>query len=133
MKILKIVQTILLVVLGIMSVFLTLSIIFDLFGIRQKQGNYILFIVYTNLICGLLFLYAAYHLWKNIKKSIYILEFTTLFLILAFIALKIYIYQGGIFEERTPKAMTFRIIFSIVMAATAWFIRRKETEVSTTS
>ncbi len=130
MKFLKIVQTILLLVLGALSVFLTLSILFNLFGIRQKQGNYVLFIVYTNLICGLLFLYAAYNLWKHIQRSVYALAFTTLLLILAFIALKIYIHQGGIYEVRTPKAMTFRTVFSAVMTAIALFIRRKETGVS---
>ncbi|HNO55047.1 MAG TPA: hypothetical protein PKI85_08045, partial [Chitinophagaceae bacterium] len=69
MKALKIVQTVLLSFFGLVTVFMASSVIFDLFGIREKEGNYVLFIVYTNLICGILYLLAAYTTWTKPKLS----------------------------------------------------------------
>jgi hypothetical protein len=36
------------------------SVIFDLFGIREKEGNYVLFIVLANFIAGFFYLLSAY-------------------------------------------------------------------------
>ena len=101
MKILKIIQSLLLTGFGALSVFMTLSIIFDWFGIREKEENYVLFIVYTNLVCGLIYLYAAYINWKKQQNSFYVLALATGILIVAFVALQVYASNGGIHEAKT--------------------------------
>lgn len=132
MRVLKIIQSLLLTGFGAMSVFMTFSVIFDLFGIREKEGNYVLFIVYTNLVCGLLYLYSAYSNWSNQKISLYLLTVATVILITAFIALKVFANNGGVHEEKTINAMMFRIVFTAFMATISYLIFKKSNQLKTT-
>lgn len=124
-KALKIIQSLLLTGFGAISVFMTLSVIFDWFGIREKEGNYVLFIVYANLICGFIYLYAAYINWKKQPYSLYSLAIATIILIVAFIALQVYAYNGGIHEVKTIKAMLFRVVFTTFMTVISFFVLKK--------
>lgn len=126
MKKLKLIHTFLLSLIGVVSVFMTLSVIFDLLGIRAREGNYVLFIVYANLVCGIIYLYAAISNWKNLTNSFYSLALASLILIVAFIAFGVYISNGGIHEVKTIKAMTFRTVFTLIMAALSYMMLRKE-------
>ncbi len=115
MKVLKVIQTFLLGLIGSMSLFMTLSIIFDLFGVREKEGNYMLFIVYANLICSVLYLLAALMSWIKPKISLIALLFACLILIVAFVELFVHIKKGGVYEQRTIYAMAFRTSFTLLM------------------
>lgn len=125
MKALKIIQTILLSFFGLVTVFMASSVIFNLFGIREKEGNYVLFIVYTNLVCGILYLLAAYTTWTTPKLSFTSLVVSLALLIVAFIAFQFYIYNGGIHEAKTIKAMVFRIVFTAIMTGIGWLSIKK--------
>ncbi|MFN8266382.1 MAG: hypothetical protein U0T31_00095 [Chitinophagales bacterium] len=125
MKALKIIQTILLSFFGLVTVFMASSVIFNLFGIREKEGNYVLFIVYTNLVCGILYLLAAYTTWTTPKLSFTSLVVSLALLIVAFIAFQFYIYNGGIHEAKTIKAMLFRIVFTTIMTGIGWLSIKK--------
>lgn len=124
-NIIKYIIIIVLTGFGALSVFLTLSIIFDLFGIREKEGNYVPFIVYTNLVCGILYLMAAFQNWKEKKSSVYLLSIATIILIAAYSALLVYVNQGGIHEAKTLSAMLFRIVFTAVLAGLSFLLIRK--------
>jgi len=124
-NIIKYIIIIVLTGFGALSVFLTLSIIFDLFGIREKEGNYVPFIVYTNLVCGILYLMAAFQNWKEKKSSVYLLSIATIILIAAYSALLVYANQGGIHEAKTLDAMLFRIVFTAVLAGLSFLLIRK--------
>ena len=124
-KLIKHTASSLLIVFGAISIFLTLSVILDLFGIRAKEGNYVPFIVYTNLICGILYLIAAFQNWKERKTSFYLLSLATIVLIFAYIALLIYIANGGVHEAKTPNAMLFRIIFTTVLAGLSYYVNQR--------
>ena len=54
----KIVLTILLL-LGLLTLFLSSSIIFDLFEIREMEGNYVGFVVWANFISAILYIITA--------------------------------------------------------------------------
>jgi hypothetical protein len=123
---LKITHTILLILIGAISVFMTLSIIFDVFGIREKEGNYVMFIVVANLICGVLYLFAAINNWINLAYSFYSLVVASLLLIVVFIFLGMYISNGGIHETKTVNAMTFRTVFTLVMTFLSYKMIKKE-------
>lgn len=85
---------------GLLTLFLSTSVIFDLFGIRAKEGNYVLFVVRSNFISSILYLIAAYGFIKNKKLRATLLGISTLILIAAFIGLKIHASLGGIYEEK---------------------------------
>lgn len=50
---------------GLLTLFLSTSVIFDLFGIREKEGNYVLFIVWANFISSIIYLISVYGLLKS--------------------------------------------------------------------
>ncbi|MDX9705746.1 MAG: hypothetical protein RBT46_08590 [Weeksellaceae bacterium] len=114
-----------LLLFGAVSLFMTTSIIFDWFGIRELEGNYVPFIVYANLICGFLYLLTSYLLFKNKKSASYLLLFASILLILSFISLGIYINNGGIYEEKTVKAMTFRSSITLILTFVSYKLTAK--------
>ncbi|MBK9328771.1 MAG: hypothetical protein IPM95_05490 [Sphingobacteriales bacterium] len=110
---------------GLLTLFLSTSVIFDLFGIRAKEGNYVLFVVWSNFISSILYLFAAYGFIKNKKWTATLLGISTIILIAAFIGLKIHANSGGIYETKTVGAMIFRTSLTLVFAAIAFFTINK--------
>ena len=106
---------------GLLTLFLSTSVIFDLFGIRAKEGNYVLFVVWANFISSLLYLFAAYGFVKAKKWTVKILGISASFLTVAFIGLIFHINSGGIYETKTIGAMIFRISVTRAFTAIAYF------------
>lgn len=115
-----------LVFFGIVTLFLSTSIVFDLFGIRAKEGNYVPFIVWANLICSILYLVAAYGFIKNKKWTTPLLGASTLLLVVAFGGLLYYIRSGGIYEVKTVGAMIFRTSVTLLFTLLAYFTITKK-------
>ncbi len=113
---------------ALLTLFLSTSVIFDLFGIRAKEGNYVLFVVWSNFISSILYLFAAYGFFKDKKWTTKLLGISTFILIAAFIGLKIYVNTGGIYETKTISAMIFRISVTFVFTIIAYFITTKTTK-----
>ncbi len=111
---------------GALTVFMSGSVIFDLFGIRAKEGNFVPFIVWTNFFAGWAYLAAAYGFVARQKWTAKLLGTFVAVLLVAFVALKMHINAGGIFEERTVKAMMFRMTVTTVFAAIAYFTINKK-------
>jgi hypothetical protein len=120
-KILIYLTAIALTALGLLTLFLSSSVILDLFGIRAKEGNYVLLVVWANFISSILYLFAAYGIIKNKKWATKLLSISAIVLITAFIGLFIHINSGGIYETKTIGAMIFRITVTIVFAVLAYF------------
>jgi hypothetical protein len=99
---------------ALLTLFLSGSVIFDLFDIRAKEGNYVLLVVWANFICSLLYLAAAYGLVKLKRWSYKILIVAVAVLFIAFIGLLIHISRGGLYETKTIGAMVFRISVTLV-------------------
>ena len=108
-KLLPYFSAIFLTAFGILTLFMSSSVIFDLFGIRAKEGNYVLFIVWTNFLCGIIYLCAAFGFFKSKKWTALLLGSSIVILIAAFISLLLHINTGGIYETKTVGAMIFRI------------------------
>ena len=106
---------------GLLTLFLSTSVIFDLFGIRAKEGNYVLFIVWSNFISSILYLIASYGFVTSKKWTAKLLGVSTIILITALIGLFYHINSGGIYETKTIGAMIFRISVTMVLAALAYF------------
>jgi len=129
MKTKKIINTIsatILALFALLTLFLSSSVIFDWFGIRAKEGNYVLFIVWANFICSILYLIAVYGFIKKKKWTLWILITALIILIIAFISLLIYINNGGIHEVKTIKAMIFRMMVTFGFSLVVFFSINKQ-------
>ena len=111
---------------GLLTLFLSSSVIFDWFGIRAKEGNYVLFVVWANFISSLLYLISAYGFLKIKSWTFKTLSVATVILIVALIGLFIHIYSGGIYETKTVFAMLFRISVTIAFTVIAYFSINKK-------
>lgn len=110
-----------LAVFGILTLFLSTSVIFDLFNIRAREGNYVLFVVWSNFISSILYLFASYGFIKSKKWTATLLGLSTVVLTIAFIGLKIHANFGGLYETKTIGAMVFRISVSLIFTLLAYF------------
>lgn len=108
-------------VFGVVTVFMSSSVIFDLFDIRSREGNYVLFIVWANLISGLLFIITAFAFLKKKTWTAMPLSVSAGILILAFLGLIMHINAGGIYEAKTVGAMIFRITINSIFIAVIHF------------
>jgi len=106
---------------GLLTLFLSSSIIFDLFGVRGKEGNYVLLVVWANFISSIIYLLAAYGFIKNKRWTAKLLGISTIVLIVAFIGLFVHVNSGGIYETKTIGAMIFRITITLGFALLAYF------------
>jgi len=112
---------IVLAIFGLITLFLSGSVILDLFGVRAREGNYVLFVVWANFLSSILYLFAAFGFLKTKKCTTHILGISAILLIVAFIGLIIHINSGGIYETKTIGAMIFRITLTLVFAILAYF------------
>lgn len=110
---------------GLVTIFAGGSVILDLFGMREKEGNYVLFVVWANFICGFLYVAASYGFFKRKTWTSFILSAATWILIIAFGGLLIHIQAGGIYENKTIVAMIFRTSLTIVLLGIARKMNRK--------
>ena len=98
---------------GLLTIFLSTSVIFDLFDVRAKEGNYVLFVVWSNFISSFLYLISVYGLLTAKKWSFKALGLSVIILLVAFISFLFYIQLGGIHETKTVGAMVFRIALTL--------------------
>lgn len=115
-----------LAIFALLTLFLSTSVIFDLFGIRAKEGNYVLFVVWSNFISSFIYLFAAYGFIRNQKWTASLLGISTIILISAFIGLNIHANSGGIYETKTMGAMVFRTLITLVFTIIAYFTINKQ-------
>lgn len=113
--------------LGLITVFMGGSVIMDLFGMRARHGNYVLFVVWANFICAFLYLIASYGFYLKKKWTASVLMAATLLLVLAFIGFIVWIFNGNLYENRTIGAMIFRISVTIVLYIIAKPFGKKQT------
>jgi hypothetical protein len=120
-KIILYLTAIVLTAFGLLTLFLSTSVIFDFFDIRAREGNYVLFVVWANFISSFLYLFAAYGIIKNKNSATTLLLISSIILILAFVGLKIHINSGGVFEQKTVGAMIFRISVTLLFTLITYF------------
>ena len=116
----------LLAAFGLLTLFLSGSVIFDLFGIRAREGNYVLFIVWANFIASFIYLFSAYGFVKSKVWTTSILSIASVILLVAFLGLIIWVYKGGIHETKTIAAMIFRITVTMGFTALAYYTINKK-------
>lgn len=110
---------------GVLTLYLSTSIIFDLFGVRADQGNYVLFVVQANLYSSLIYIIAAFGFISKKSWTTLLLGISTFFLIATFLRFLIYTSSGGIHEEKTFSALIFRIVVTLVFTILAYYLISK--------
>lgn len=125
-KVVPYIVALLLAGFGLLTLILSSSVIFDLFGIRAREGNYVLFVVWANFISSIFYLISAYGFLKNKKWTTILLSVSVIVLIIAFIRLNIHANAGGIYETKTMSAMIFRITVTLVFTILAYFNNSKK-------
>ena len=110
---------------ALITLFMSTSVIFDLFGISEKEGNYVLFVVIASFIAGFLYLIAAHALFTEKKWATILLLITTTILIVSFVSLLINTNTGEIYEQKIIKAMLSRIAITGAFAGITWFFISK--------
>lgn len=118
--------TVILIAFAVLTLFMSSAVLFDLFGIREKQGFFVPFVVKTNLTAGILYLLAAYAFIKRQQWAFWVMLSAALLLIYASALLYVRIHTGGLYESRTVVAMIFRVIFTLVLAALLYAFPREE-------
>ena len=116
---------IVLIAFGILTLFLSSAVIFDFLDIRAKEGNYVLFIVWANFICSVIYLVSAYGFINKKPWATLLLGLAVAILVGAFIALKVFISNGGIYETKTVGAMVFRTIVTLLFAIVGYYTIQK--------
>lgn len=85
---------------SLVTLFMSSSVIFDLFGVREKEGNYVLFVVVSNFIAGIIYLLAAYGLFTEKKWATKLLLVAVTILVMSFVGLLIHQNTGGIYRAQ---------------------------------
>ena len=111
---------------GLLTLFLTTTILLDLVGMREKQGNYVNFVIWANFFCGLTYVASGYGFLKAKKWTAYLLAITIVVLIATYIAFTIYVNNGGIHKEDTFGALLFRLSITTIFTLIATFTINKK-------
>jgi len=119
-------------VFGLLTLFLSSSVLFDLFGFSEKAGNYVPFIVWVNFICSFCYLLIAYFYFSLRKWSGLLFVIAAIVLILAFIGLRFYSSLGGIFDLRIIGALYLRIYITLILSFVAYKITENKSKINTT-
>lgn len=114
---------------ALLTLFTSISIFFDLFGVRENEGNYVLFVVWSNFISSIFYLLAAYGILGNKKWASVLLGISSAVLITALAGLLVHINSGGIYETKTVSMMIFRIMLTISFGLIAYFLINKSRHV----
>ncbi len=109
----------------LLTLFLSTSVIFDLFEIRAKEGNYVMFVVVANFISSLLYLVSISGLLKDEKWSYKPMLIAALLLVITQMVFLNYVNNGGVHETRTIGAMFFRISVTLIFTALIYFQTKK--------
>ena len=114
-----------LLIFGAVTVFVSSAVLFDFFRIRAREGNFIPFIVWTNWLCGFLYLVTAYGIYRQKKWTLYGLVTALVLLVTATAVLIIHIKNGGLYEMKTLGAIAFRTALTALFTVlTPKFIKR---------
>lgn len=120
------IMAIILIAFATLTLFLSSSVIFDWFGIRAKEGNYVLLVVWANFISSVLYLFAAYGFIKLKIWTFELLSASVVILIIGFFGLYAHIFAGGLYETKTIGAMLFRITVTLAYTVLAYLKFKKQ-------
>jgi hypothetical protein len=127
-KLIKYIPAIIIAAFGFLTLFLSTTVILDLVGMCEKQGNYVLFVIWVNFFCGLAYVVAAYGFVKSKTWTAKLLAVAMFVLIMTYFAFTSYVNGGGVHKEDTFGALLFRLGVTTVFTLIAYFTINKKIE-----
>ena len=122
-KIVLILSVIALTAFALLTFYLSSSLIFDLFGMREKQGNdFVEFVAWANLISSLIYLVSAYGMAFQKRFTTLALSFILVLLAVTFVSFNIYVNNGGEHLDKTFGALIFRIGITFVFTSISYLL-----------
>lgn len=115
-KILHFALPIALIFFALTTLFVSSSVLFDWFGIREMEGRYVTFVVWANWFCSWMYLIAAAAFFRRRSVAVKWLMAAAALLLMAFIGLALHIYAGGAYETKTLGALGFRFAITVIFA-----------------
>lgn len=109
---------------GTLTLFVGTSVLLNMFGIREREGNYIPFVVIANMACAVLYIAAAAGIWKRKKWSTTLLFLAMGVLIATSVGIYFHIQSGAPYEQHMIKAMTFRTLITAVIAVVSVYLTK---------
>lgn len=122
----KNILAVIILVFGLLTLFLSSSVIFDWFDIRKKEGNFVWVVVWANFLASFLYLLSSYGFFRSKKWTSAVMVISSLVLAAGLIGLYVHIDGGGIYETKTIGAMIFRTSITLVFAVLAYVIINKK-------
>lgn len=110
--ILRYVLAAVLLLFGALTLFLSTSVIFDLFGVRAREGNYVLVVVWANFIASILYVLAAVGVIAQRRWPAKELLAAVVVLVGAAVVFAWHVYSGGLYEQKTIGALAFRTLLT---------------------
>ena len=122
-KIILILSAIALTAFALLTLYLSSSLIFDLFGMRAKQGNnFVEFVAWANLISSLIYLVSAYGMAFQKRFTTLALSSVLTLLAVTFVSFDIYVNNGGEHLEKTFGALILRIGVTLVFTSISYLL-----------
>lgn len=109
-----------LLLFAVLTLFMSSSVLFDLFGIREREGNYVPFVVWANFFASLLYMASVYGLVHRQKWTVRVLGMALILLVVTFTAFLFHIRSGGLYETKTLGALVFRTGVTGLFTFIAW-------------
>ena len=109
---------------GALTLFLSTSVLLDLFGIRERESPYVPSVVVANLIASLLYLPAGAGLLMKGRWTAELLATAVVVLLVGAVLLALHIATGGEYRTGTIGALTFRTLLTAAFYLIArWSLR----------
>ena len=124
-SILVIIATWVALLFGLLTIFAGGSVILDLFGMRAREGNYALFVVWASFISGILYVFASYGFFKSRTWTKTILKFGIYILIAAFVVLIVMKLE----KEPYETAIIFKLLFRILLTVGLYWVARTQLKI----
>lgn len=111
-KLTRVILGLVIIAFGALTLFLSTSVLLDLFGIRERESPYVPAVVVANLIASLLYLPAGAGLLMKRRWSALLLATAVVVLLVGALLLAQHITTGGAYRTATLGALTFRTLLT---------------------
>ena len=112
-KLPRIVLGLVVIAFGALTLFLSASVLLDLFGIRERESPFVLAVVIANLFASFLYLPAGAGLLMKQRWSAPLLAAAVGVLLVGALILTLHITEGGAYRTATIGALTFRMLLTL--------------------
>ncbi len=111
-KLTRVLLALVIIAFGALTLFLSASVLLDLFGIRERESPYVPAVVVANLIASLLYLPAGAGLLLKRRWTARLLAMAVVVLLVGAVFLALHIAAGGEYRTATIGALTFRTLLT---------------------